>query len=437
VFGATVTPSSPANMKSTSSRLVSIKRLIVSNFKSFTELDVNLGAFNVLIGANASGKSNFVNIFRFLQDAYTYGIENAVSMQGGIEFLRNINSEAGQNISIEVFFDYPEFRTLLGHIKGEITGLVTSEATYKLVIKCGKSSQRFSVVEERLSQKGEFVQLKNFPRRDLQEKLVGRGEIIYAIIGGKSKTDIKLEEGQELDLEDKGRLLAPIERFTSKNPILRDPFFTSALGGLCSIYDFDPKLPKKATPITGKAELEEDGSNLAIVLQRIVRNKEKRRQFSNLVANLLPFIDAVDIEKTADRSLIFKLKETYFRRRYLPASSLSDGTIHIAALIVALYFGSARVTIIEEPERNIHPYLIAQLVNMMKDAARNKQLVVTTQNPEVVKHAGLDNLLCVTRGSNGFSNITRLSEESEVKTFLQHEVGIETLYVQNIIGSPK
>jgi predicted ATPase len=430
-------PSLPSNIKSTSSRLVSVERIIVSNFKSFNELDVRLGAFNVLIGANASGKSNFVNIFRFLKDAYTYGIDNAVSMQGGIEFLRNINSEAGQSISIEVFFGYPQLRTLLGQIKGEIAGLVTSEAVYRLVIKCGKSRQRFSVLEEQLSQKGEFVLLKGFPRKTMEEKPLGRGELISAIVAGKPRTDIKLEEGQKLDSEDKGSSLFLRERVPSKSLILRDPFFSNALGGLCSIYDFDPKLPKKATPITGKAELEEDGSNLAIVLQRIVRNKEKRRQFSNLVASLLPFIDAVDIEKTADRSLIFKLKERYFRRRYLPASSLSDGTIHIAALIVALYFGAARLTMIEEPERNIHPHLISQLVNMMKDAARSKQLLVTTQNPEVVKHAGLDNLLCVSRSSNGFSNITRLSEQSEVKTFLEHEVGIETLYVQDIIGSTK
>ena len=45
---------------------MAIRRLKVSNFRSFNELDVELGDFNVLIGANASGKSNFIEIFRFL-----------------------------------------------------------------------------------------------------------------------------------------------------------------------------------------------------------------------------------------------------------------------------------------------------------------------------------------------------------------------------------
>ncbi len=47
---------------------MNIKNIKVTNFKSFKELDVNLGNFNVLIGSNASGKSNFVQIFEFLRD---------------------------------------------------------------------------------------------------------------------------------------------------------------------------------------------------------------------------------------------------------------------------------------------------------------------------------------------------------------------------------
>ena len=49
-----------------------IRRIQVENFKSYRNLDVTLGRLNVLIGANASGKSNFVEIFRFLHDIATY-----------------------------------------------------------------------------------------------------------------------------------------------------------------------------------------------------------------------------------------------------------------------------------------------------------------------------------------------------------------------------
>jgi predicted ATPase len=201
-----------------------------------------------------------------------------------------------------------------------------------------------------------------------------------------------------------------------------------------SIYDFDPKLPKKATPITGKAVLEEDGSNLAIVLKNILENKDIKRKFSNLVKDLLPFVDDLSIEKFADKSLLFKIREVYNKNLYLPASLISDGTINITALIIALYFDKKQLTIIEEPERNIHPYLISKLVEMMKDASQKKQIIVTTHNPEMVKHAGVENILLISRDKEGFSVIFRPYENETVKTFLKNELGIEELYVHNLLG---
>ena len=68
---------------------MAIKRIKVSNFKSFKELNLELGAFNVVIGANASGKSNFVQIFKFIRDIGNLGLDNAISLQGS-EYLTNI-----------------------------------------------------------------------------------------------------------------------------------------------------------------------------------------------------------------------------------------------------------------------------------------------------------------------------------------------------------
>ncbi|MFZ8801560.1 MAG: AAA family ATPase [Candidatus Calescibacterium sp.] len=200
-----------------------------------------------------------------------------------------------------------------------------------------------------------------------------------------------------------------------------------------AIYDFDPKLPKKATPITGKTELEEDGSNLAIVLKNILGDKEKKRELSNLVKDLLPFVDNLSVEKFADKSLLFKLKESYNKKQYLPASLISDGTINITALIIALFFEKKPLTIIEDPERNIHPYLISKVVEMMKDASNNIQILVSTHNPEIVKLADLENLLLISRDKEGFSIISRPSGKENVKTFLKNEIGIEELYVQNLL----
>ncbi|MBC8521401.1 MAG: AAA family ATPase, partial [Methanomicrobia archaeon] len=81
-----------------------IKTIKVSNFKSFEEVNVDLGGFNVLIGANASGKSNFINVLQFLKDIAENGLDNAISMQGA-DYIQNINIGASKNLSVELHID--------------------------------------------------------------------------------------------------------------------------------------------------------------------------------------------------------------------------------------------------------------------------------------------------------------------------------------------
>ncbi len=64
-----------------------------------------------------------------------------------------------------------------------------------------------------------------------------------------------------------------------------------------AVYDFDPKLPKRAVPVSGRRQLEEDGSNLAIVLQRILKDRAVRERFLNLVKFLLPFVEDMTVEE--------------------------------------------------------------------------------------------------------------------------------------------
>jgi predicted ATPase len=167
-------------------------------------------------------------------------------------------------------------------------------------------------------------------------------------------------------------------------------------------------------------------------LKKILADKKNREQFLYLMRNLLPFINKMDVEKFADKSLLVKLQEAYYKE-YLPATLISDGTINLTALILALYFEEKPLIIIEEPERNIHPHLISKVVEMMKEASENKQIIVTTHNPEVVRYAGLENLLLIYRDKEGFSHISRPADKIEVKTFLEQEIGIEELYVENLL----
>ncbi len=93
------------------------------------------------------------------------------------------------------------------------------------------------------------------------------------------------------------------------------------------------------------------------------------------------------------------------------------------------------MTVIEEPERNIHPNLIGRVVQVMKDASRTRQIIVTTHNPEFVKYAGIENLLFVQRDQDGFSVIKRPGDGEAVKTFLQNDIGVDDLFIQNLLGA--
>jgi predicted ATP-dependent endonuclease of OLD family len=69
----------------------------------------------------------------------------------------------------------------------------------------------------------------------------------------------------------------------------------------------------------------------------------------------------------------------------------------------------------------------------MKEASQKKQIIVTTHNPEIVKYADLESILLISRNKEGFSTISRPSEKEEIKTFLKNEIGLEELYVQNLL----
>lgn len=344
-----------------------ITKIKVSNFKSFDELEVDLRPLNVVVGGNASGKSNFLEIFRFLRDLGRHGLEDAISLQGGMEYLTNLRIGSAQPMSLDISVKYP------GTVSVSTIGRKRyrfSEATYGLSL--------------RVSDGAGYEVLR---------------EVVFA---GQRR--------MELDAS---------HLFSWSHEL--------------SLFDFDPKLVKRGTPVAARARLEPDGSNLAVVLKSLLRREGDRAKFTRLLQDLLPFVEDLKVGWFANRSLMMSLKESFAGEAYIPASSLSDGTVQMAALIVALYFERSDVTVLEEPDRNIHPHLISRLAEMMRDASTGKQVIATTHNPELVKHTALEDLLLVRRDEHGFSRISRPAESEELKVFLANDLGVEDLYVQNLL----
>ncbi len=403
-----------------------IKKIRISNFKSFNDLEINLSNLNILIGANASGKSNFVQIFKFLREAINEEMEDAISLQGGVEYLRNINIGADKNLSMEIVRDEKFDGFPVGC--GENSDTKIEEMTYKMAIEFRDNGRNFKIVQDQLIQKGKEISRGEIKKEDEIEHIFSYAneKLTYEF---KNLSENLPEKGEmPLHLYEKDTLLSHTLLYVIPYPFIKIIFND------ISIYDFNPKLSKSAISISGKSSrLEENGGNLAIVLKNLLKNEDKKRMFSNLIKYLLPFIEDLEIEKWGDKSLLIKLQERYCQNQYLPAFLISDGTINITALIVALYFEKTPFIIIEEPERNIHPSLISKIIGMMKEASQKKQIIVTTHNPEIVKYAGLENILLIARDKEGFSTISRPGEKEEVEIFLKNEIGIEDLYVQNLL----
>ena len=419
---------------------VELQNIKVQNFKSFQNIDLTFGDLNVIIGANASGKSNFVQIFNFLSDIRKHGLDNAISLQGGIEFVRNFKIGANANIIFEIKVRFPRPVFLRYPLRRNMGRIQIKSFTYRFEIKPGKRSG-YKIVNDKATL-GVQVNLREpgIGQKSFTSQKSFDGELILSNENNRIKLTNNFSENMDVKLRSLDFLFHR-DRIPSKSLLLEtfefryflEPQVMDFLDEM-AIYDFDPKLAKRAVPLRGKVELENDGSNLAVVLKNVLENRDSRRKLSNLLSYLLPFVDSINIEKFADKSILFKLKETYYKNQTLPSSLISDGTINITALILALYFQDNKITFIEEPERNIHPSLMIKIIELMKEASQIGQIMVTTHNPELVRYAGIENIFLVSRDSDGFSNIIRPSEVEEVRDFLKNDMEIGELYIQNLLG---
>lgn len=411
-----------------------ISNIKVNNFKSFKSFDLELKDFNVIIGPNASGKSNLLNLFRFIKDITRHGLDYAISNQGGIEYFRNILINQDENFKLDIEMIPPDVRYKRDNIL-----LKTEKIEYSLELRFYKRGLGYNIVTDKV--KFHFLVLDSKELEKNEKEIQIDKFILETSKIKKSTKSIFIDPPTTVQIK-------PDELFPSfyfsmiksqldiKNLLIQEPFiyFPYPWEDIISsikIFDIDPKLPKKATPISGSTELMQDGSNLAVILRDIFSKKEKKRKFLNLIKDLLPFIDNVYEANNADKTVFFKLKEKYYQSD-IPSSLVSDGTINIISILVTLYFQDNKVTIIEEPEKNVHPYLLSKIVSLMNDASLNKQIIISTHTPALLKSTNIDDIILVTRDNLGFSNVSKPSKRNDIKIFLKNDLGIDELQIQNL-----
>lgn len=86
-----------------------ISRLILKNWRNFVEIDVEFGERVFFVGPNASGKSNLLDVFRFLRDIAKHGggLQKAVEDRGGLSKIRCLAARRHPDVEIEVYLSEP------------------------------------------------------------------------------------------------------------------------------------------------------------------------------------------------------------------------------------------------------------------------------------------------------------------------------------------
>ena len=190
------------------------------------------------------------------------------------------------------------------------------------------------------------------------------------------------------------------------------------------IYDLIPDTARIPTPAT-QAALGKSGENLASVLHHMASpiSATATRTMLDHAAAMIPGLCDVETEEMADGNVTFRVKEAGAQIRMGP-KQVSDGTLRLLCFHALLHSvepdGKVRpgVVCVEEPERGLHPWLIAELVEQFREYAELGQAILTTHSPIVVDAAKPEEVVIVEK-VDGTTRARPASDREEVDIFLK------------------
>lgn len=422
--------------------------LKIKNFKSIASADIDFEPLTMLVGANASGKSNLINVFRFISNITTEGIDNAVALQGGIPYLANASLPKGTPIEISFTLDLSNEGWVRSTGKKAVA-LEIQKIDYHFTLQPNLRGGGYHIISDDMSLTFDCLHVDLTARRD-QRYTSLNAKYLLSAERKTAKASIQLkhiftppdviddETRRTIECDIIPQVFARLCNEDKKELMLyRISMFLPSLfseSTFIRIFDFDPRELKKSSSMASTKILEENGSNVASVLNSILRTKENRKKLTTLLNEFLPFVDGITIENNFDKSFSYKVQEKFSNKAF-HANFLSDGTVSLLAIIIALYFEElSNVIILEEPERNIHPKLLSSLLESAEDVSEEKQVIITTHNPEFLKHAKIDNVRLVQRDADGYTLISTPGNSEAVRCFVENDLGLDDLFLQDMLG---
>ena len=351
---------------------MNIKRIKISGFKSIADIKLNeLTPYSVFAGANGSGKSNFFDALQFVGAVVRFGAKLALLQFNGYNQIHCFKHSGNKARTFKASFDV------------EINDKAIA---YDLII----------------------YDMDKEPK--IEEHLKVNNNVLMSR---------KKSEPPKIKIKDKFQAIGDFFPHDASSLMFLSPIFP--LYGFFSnirVYRFDPLGAKQPDNFNANSsELDEHGHNIATMLAVLEKNDAIREQILEYMELLVPSLEKISTKKqklnTQQTIIRFKEEGT---KAYFSANLISDGTIYALCVMTAVLSRSEKVgmTLIEEPERGIHPKAISELCELMRDKANLKHpIFVTTHSESVVRSSQADELWLVNKidGKTEFKNAARSSQD--------------------------
>jgi predicted ATPase len=369
-----------------------IESIEIRNYRLFRDTKLtDLPRLAIVVGANGSGKSTLFDVFSFLKEALTQNVAIAVARRGGFRELIS-RGESGP-IAITV-----KFRESSGRL-----------ATYQLEISedAGRPVVEREVLKFRRGQYGQPWHFVDFSR--------GRGA---AITNESAYGQEGVEAERKEHILDDPSVLAikGLGQFKEFRVVAE---FRSLIENW-HISDFHISDARPSAEAGYAEHLSTRGDNIAQVAQYLFENHPDRfNRVLQVMSERVPGVSRVEAKPTEDGRLVLRFQDGSFKDPFI-ARYVSDGTIKMFAYLVLLYDPKPHPLLaVEEPENQLYPELLYELVEEFREyARRGGQVFVSTHSPDFLNGARLEEIYWLVKEA-GFTSARRASESETLRNLIE------------------
>lgn len=330
-----------------------LTRVEARNFRSLARVDLRLGDLTVLIGPNGSGKTNVLNVLRFLATTVRFDLAAALDVWRGYDRIQRQAPKPGAVVLA---------------VEGLITPYSSENAPDRYVLRLRRSGKAVSRTEE-------FT----FKRRSGRgRRITVNGDLVTITEGGDTLSERRLATKQTTGL-------ATLPKLADEDGGLGIRLFTEFLS---SIRVLEPNVDQARSPARQYgASLAEDAGNLADALAQLrMRDADSFALLTAELSRCLPGLQELRLVPVggAASSVAVQLVE---RGVEMPVdlADASYGTVRLLALLTALHQPDPPPFIaIEEIDHGLHPYALDVLLDRMRAATARSQILAATHSPTLV-----------------------------------------------------